>query len=73
MNRQYLLHYDSDVSEIQFRICFSDGVFVRHDGVIIDKTTVPNSFTQRDEWLIWRNKWKQYFAQKYHVDVNKIQ
>ena len=70
--QQYLVHYDSNTSEIQLRIQHSIDLGFCHikESIQIGKETVPR---RRDEWLLWHEKWKQYFIKKYNINPNNVQ
>ena len=72
MSRQYLVHYDSAKSEVQLRACDSGAMGFCHilEVVAINPEDVPK---QSDKWHCWNQKWREYFANKHHIDATKIQ
>ena len=73
---KYLVHYDSNKTEIQLRVQDSVALGFCHikEAIQIDPTTVPSSLNYyRDEWLNWHNHWREYFIRKYKLDPNDVQ
>ena len=71
---KYLVHYDSDKSEIQLREQHSQtlGFCDIKEAIPIERDTVPTTY-YRDEWLDWHDKWTQYFIKKYKLNPNDVQ
>ncbi|MEE1302263.1 MAG: hypothetical protein UHD64_05705 [Bacteroidales bacterium] len=72
---KYLIHYDSDNSEIQLRVQHSVelGFCCIKEAIPIDKNKVPNSTIHKDEWWTWHNDWRKYFIKKYQLNPNDVQ
>ena len=72
---QYLIHYDREKNEIQLRVQHSIalGFCNIKEAIEIEPTTIPNSTTRKDEWLVWHNDWKQYFIKKYRLNPEYVQ
>lgn len=73
---KYLVHYDSDKSEIQLREQHSQELGFCHirEAIPINRSEVPNgSGYFKDEWLNWHDKWTQYFIRKYRLNPNDVQ
>lgn len=73
--QQYLVHYDSEKSEIQLRIQHSVALGFCHikESIPINKETIPKSTIDKNAWLLWHDKWKQYFIRKYNLNPNNVQ
>lgn len=71
MGDQYLVHHNREKSEIQLCVCRSQAIgFMPWDCVPINNDEVPKA---GNEWLKWNRKWKEYFAKKHNIEIEKLQ
>lgn len=69
---KYLVHYDSDKSEMQLRRQHNValGFYDIKQSIPIDKESVPKS---KDKWLDWHDKWKWFFIKTHQLNPNDVQ
>lgn len=71
-SNRYLVHYDSDLKEIQLRV--QHNVMLGFCNIIeAIPEEAPPSTNNHDKWMAWHDGWVQYFANKYAIPSGRIQ